>query len=119
MSNLGQIGICRTYRCDNEKCEAEIVCQETIADRWLVKCPFCGQKTLFLKSATSNMSIMMDPSKPKTLGSLGEQNGKRLAKEGKMQKEEEVKPPFWRKNKKINYNILKDPKTYVSTGKVY
>lgn len=113
---IGDMKICRVYECSEDDCSCQIVCEEFVKDEWQTKCPFCKKKSLLLKSASLNMSIMVDLSKPKTLGSLGEQNAKRIAKEGKLQKEDKIKPPFWRKNKKINYKILRDPKRYIESG---
>jgi hypothetical protein len=113
--------IVRYYRCTDEKCQGEICVEEKVKDDWQTKCPFCGLESLILDRADSNISIFMDYSKPKTIGALAEQNTKEKIKTGEMeqiQKEERKNLPFWRKSKKINYQVLKNPQKYIREGKV-
>lgn len=110
--------IYRVYQCDNEECEAQLEVKETVGDPWQKECPFCKKNSLFLKSAHMNMSIFIDHSKPKTLGSLGEKNYEEAVKNGTIQPKKKEPKPFWRKTDKINYNILKNPNKYVKEGYV-
>jgi len=116
--SIADIEIHRVYKCDNEECAAEIVVTQIAKDPWLKQCPFCYEETLFIRSATDNLSIFIDLKKPKTLGSLGEQNfEEKVKREG--DPKEEPKKPWWRKNKeKVDFSILKNPKKYIETGHI-
>jgi hypothetical protein len=107
----------RIYACENSECEAKIHCEETVKDPWQKVCPFCNQESLILESANLAAPAFIDLKQPKTVGSLGEKNYEKAVKEGKKTGvEREGRTPFWRKNKKINYNVLKNPNKYINTG---
>lgn len=107
--------IVRVYKCTNEPCEAQMSYMETVSKKWRKKCPICKKRSLVLESASLNISTFIDLQNPKTFGGCSDKNMIRREKEGS---QEDKKPPFWRKNKKINYNILKNPKKYVDTGTI-
>ena len=53
-------------------------------------------------------SVIMDLSRPKTLGDLARKNTERMEKQGdpKVQKKNKWSP-FWRKDKKINFDLTR------------
>jgi putative FmdB family regulatory protein len=107
----------RIYKCDNCKYEFDII--QTISDKWKKKCPNCKKNQLFIKEAQLNMSLIIDSQIPKTVGTLAEKNTEKLSKQGKIDlKSKKKSKPFWRDKDKINYNILKNPEKYVSTGDI-
>lgn len=104
----------RIYKCDNPECACIISYQQKSDDPWKKECPFCQQQTLYLDSCQGDMNLFFDLQRGKTLGSLSEQNIKRAEKDGTLDKK---KVPFWRKDKpKIDFNILKNPSKYITTG---
>ncbi len=111
---IEQSSIVRVYKCDNKECQTILSFQEKVEDDWQKLCPLCNQETLYLDSASLSVSCFTDMNKPKTLGMIGQNNQARREREEDKKKE---KRPFWR-DKKVNFNILKDPIKYVSTGKV-
>lgn len=51
-------------------------------------------------------SVIMDATRPKTIGSLAEKNTEKMVKEGKLKKPKKEKNPWWRPNKdKPNLNL--------------
>ena len=107
--------IIRVYRCTNEACEAEMSYIETVSKKWRKACPICKKRSLVLEKANLSISTLVDLNNPKTFGGCSDKNIARREKEGLAPKKE---TPFWRKGKKINYNILKNPKKYVETGAI-
>jgi hypothetical protein len=111
--------ITRIYKCTNIECEGIISCKQKVKDDWIKTCPFCGKDELVIESGEINMSIMFDLNKPKTLGMVSQKNADRKIKEGNLTfNADKKKVPFWRKNKKINYDILKNPNRYIAEGTV-
>lgn len=66
-------------------------------------------------------SVMMEPSKPKTLGALAEKNTRQMVKEGKI-KPKKNERPFWRTRDKANLDLAKlsnkGKEKYIRTGKL-
>jgi type IV secretory pathway VirD2 relaxase len=108
----------RIYECTNKKCEAKIHLEEQVKDMWKTTCPFCEKESLQLESAQLVAPVFIDLNKPKTIGSLGEKNYQLAIKEGRDTgiKKKDKKKPWWRKNDKVNFNVLKNPNKYVETG---
>lgn len=107
----------RVYACTDPACEAKICYKETVGDPWRKLCPFCNKESLILDSAHLDLSTIMDLSKPKTIGTLGEKNYREAVKQGKIQPKKKFKP-FWRKKDKIDFSILKNPNNYIQTGHI-
>jgi hypothetical protein len=108
----------RIYTCYNKECNGQVFYEQGIYDKFKKKCPFCKKNELVLDSGTLNSTMIMDIKKPKTLGSLGEKNYENAQKEGKELGFRKTHIPFWRKNKKIDYGILKNPSKYIETGNI-
>ncbi len=107
--------ISRTYKCDH--CKSIIQYDQKASEKWKKKCPLCKKHKLYLDSADSNMSLLMDNSKPKTIGSLGQKNYEDAKRRGTLPKEINNPTPYWRKGRqKINYKVLKNPSWYIKTG---
>lgn len=111
----------RIYRCSRKQCDAVVEYNQKFGEDFMTKCPFCEKSSLLLESADCGISVLMELSKPKTLGTLAEQNGKELEKTEeyhKKQEEKKKKRPFWRKNTdKCDFKVLKNPSKYIETGK--
>jgi DNA-directed RNA polymerase subunit RPC12/RpoP len=103
----------RIYKC--EKCEGEVLYKENCSKSFRKRCPLCNKNGLLLKEGHINMDIFVDMKKSKTLGSQSDLNYKKLEKEQEIKK---VQNPWWRKNKKINFDVLKNPTRYINEGKL-
>ena len=108
--------IYNVYKCDNSECNAEVAYKQQVKDKWKKKCPFCNKKSLYLQSGNLSISTFVDMQKPTTIGMISQQNRDRYLKENGKDYFEPKKTPWWRKNKKIDYSILKNPKQYIETG---
>jgi hypothetical protein len=120
MSKFFDSTINRVYKCTEKNCACEIVYEQKLFDDFKKICPFCNKESLVIEQANLSMSFIMDSKKPVTVGSIADKNAERRVKEGQsIEGFKNKKTPFWRKNKKrIDYSILKDPKTYIKTGSV-
>ena len=116
MSGLGDLEIYRIYECTEEDCGCEIGVVQTAKEGFIKECPECSKETLVMKSGKANMSIFIDPDKPKTLGMQGQMNRREQEANG-TQMDPVKKKPWWRSKYKIDYDILKNPKRYIETGK--
>lgn len=105
--------IVRIYSCSN--CNCQISFKEQVKDKWKKRCPFCKKHSLVLDKATVTLSTFIDSNTPKTMGMASQQNTARREKENPIEKK---KTPFWRSKEKINFNILKNPEKYITTGHV-
>ncbi len=115
MPSLENTIVNRSYKCTNENCKCIIAYEEKATAKWRVKCPFCKQNSLLLEYGEMALTVLFDVKKPKTIGSLAEKNTLSKIKNGDIE-EKKKKTPFWRKNKKVNYSILKSPERYIETG---
>ena len=113
--SLSDQKIVRIYQCTHKACEAKMSYIEAVGKKWRKMCPICRKRSLVLDSAHLNISTFIDVNNPRTFGGCSDKNTYRREKEGLAPKKE---TPFWRKNKKINYNVLKNPKKYVETGTI-
>lgn len=81
-------------------------------------CPNCGKPNLLLESADSGLNTFVDQGRPSTIGMIGSKNAEECEKGNrpypKGYKKKQL--PFWRKNKKIDFDILKKP-NYIIEGK--
>lgn len=111
---LADSTVTRLYRCHNEECQCEIVYVQKLSENFRKKCPFCKKRSLTIKNGSMNMTFMFDVNKVKTFGMQSQKNMEMDEKLGKKRKEKET--PWFRKNKKIDYGVLKDPIKYVRTG---
>ena len=126
MPKPNEIEVNRHYRCRNDECAAEIVITQMATDDFVRLCPFCEQETMGLVSGDCKISMVMDLTKAKTVGSVAEKNRARMEKNGEITKDQaeswsgkkKAKRPWWRKTDKINFDILKNPKRYIQTGKI-
>lgn len=106
---LKDMTVYRVYACT--ECKAEMACTQGIYDDFEKECPCCGDKDgLVIVRADIGVSMVVDATKPKTLGSLAEKNRETRQKRG-----EETEG--FRKKKKRNFDILKDPIKYIQTGR--
>ena len=103
----------RIYDCTNEECGCKVSFKEKVKNKWRKKCPFCNKKTLVLDKAVLSISTFVDTNTPRTMGMQSQVNTARREKENPLPKKE---LPFWRQKEKINFNILKNPQKYISTG---
>lgn len=82
-------------------------------------CPDTGRRIRRIISGTGP-TIIIDPSKPRTLGTLAEQNTAKMIKSGDKRIKQKPKPPWWRdthkpqsfqgwSQRKINDYIFKGP----------
>ena len=119
MSGWKDALVYRVYRCDNNECGCEVGCEQKAAEDWKVTCPLCEKDTLYLRTGKLVDSVaMIDINTPKTMGSMADKNrDDRLRKGEDTSGMVSTETPFWRKNKKINFDILKKPSKYVNTGK--
>ncbi len=118
-NNFLESSVYRIYKCDN--CEGIIGLKQKVKDKWKKKCPICSKYKLFIQSGSLKLELMIDHTIPKTLGSLAEKNRDKRLKEGKDTKgfkDTHSPTPLWRDNKKINYDILKNPAKYIEKGSV-
>jgi putative FmdB family regulatory protein len=115
MSNFFDSSIERTYECLS--CKHKFCVVQKLKDKWKKRCPSCKKHELVITDSNTNVQTMVDVNKPKTLGCLADKNRDRKEKLGETT-EGMRKKPFWRKDYKINYNILKDPNKYVKKGYV-
>src|SRR5688500_17814507 len=113
--SLSEVKICRIYDCTNEACKAQVAYNETLGDKWRKVCPFCKKHSLLLDRAVSSLSVFTDSTKAKTLGMLGQVNQQRREKEEGIQKKAK---PFWRQKDRVNFNVLRNPAQYITTGSV-
>lgn len=104
----------RTYKCD--QCSYEFTLRQQIKDKWKKKCPNCGKNKLYLLSADISVSASIDTKKAKTVGFQADLNTERMAKEGTLP--EGPKKPWYRKGRKPNLDVLKNPRKYVETGRI-
>jgi hypothetical protein len=116
--SIANCSINRIYECSNDDCKGKVSFVQKISDPWKKKCPFCRKYSLYLDSATSSMTLIIDNKKPNTMGGISDQNKLRREKDGKEWIDSRGHTPFWRKNKKIDYNILRNPKKFVETGQI-
>ncbi len=110
---ISDLEVIRIYSCTNAECAGQLSMKQKASEKWRKKCPFCKKFSLVLDSASLTISTFIDTKKPKTLGSMSQENRKRKEKE--FGPEVDTKP-FWRKSKKIDFNILKNPRKYVQSG---
>lgn len=109
----------RIYSCENKDCLAKVGYDQKITANFKKKCPVCKKNTLLLYSGELNTCIIMDSKQPKTIGSLGEKNYQNAEKEGKdIFKRKNAKIPFWRNDRQVNIDALKNPSKYIETGKI-
>jgi hypothetical protein len=106
----------RVYKCTN--CSNCFSFEQKAISNFKKKCPSCLKNTLIIDSGHCNISVIMDVKRPKTLGALGDKNLHEREKQlgPKRVKKNKNYKPFWRKNKKINYDILRNPSRYIETG---
>ena len=118
MSNgLAESTIYRKYRCLN--CQVIIGCKQLVKDDWLRVCPHCEKEELIIQSGELSVSVLTDINKPKTIGTLSEQNRREKERRGDTDIDKrKADKPWWRKDKKINYDVLKNPTEYIQTGDV-
>lgn len=118
-SSLFDAEVYRVYKCTDDTCDASIGVTQAAKDPWLIKCPFCEKDTLVIHSGSlKNIHTLVGVNSPTTLGSLAEQNTLEKKKKGESTKREGGFKPWWRKDDKVNFNILKNPKRYIETGKI-
>lgn len=104
--------IYRIYRCS--ECSAEIGINQLAKDDWITECPICGKESMLIKSGQSKgVSLCSDTKTPKTLGMLAEKNRDNKEKRG-----EDTSGFVKTKRPKYNFDILKNPKRYIETGKI-
>ena len=117
---IGDHTIFRIYTCMNEDCKCEVSFKEKVSKPWRKVCPFCKKHTLLLDRATLTLSAFVDTNQPKTLGAISDQNRTRKIKEGTPFKDDQkaINLPWWRKEKKVNMDVLRNPKQYIETGSV-
>lgn len=113
---LKDLEINRVYACNNEECQAVIAYKQKAGDNFKKKCPFCHKNTLLIESGSTGISFFMDLNKPKTIGALAEKNAKYAIDSGKVDPDKKHKTPFWRSKRKVNFDVLKNPKQYIETG---
>lgn len=113
--SVGDVSIHRVYSCSNNQCGCQIAYKERVKDKWRKRCPFCKKHSLILDKATTNISFVKSYKDFSTFGMISDQNKKRLEQEEGVK---ENKTPFWRKSKKINFNVLRNPAKYIQTGSV-
>ena len=118
MAGIWDSRITRLYKCTNSECECEISYTQKASEKFKKKCPFCHDRSLVIKESECNIGCFVDNKSPKTLGMLANKNAEEKAKRGELTEGFKGKPPCWRKSHKINYDILKNPKKYISTGKI-
>lgn len=87
--------------------------KQKATEDFIKTCPFCHQEELIIETAKLSISTYIDMSKPKTFGSQSELNTKNKEKESQKSKN---KKPWYRKQDKVNFNILKNPHKYITTG---
>jgi hypothetical protein len=116
--SLAEQSIYRVYKCDNDDCASVVGYNETIGDPWRKECPFCLEQSLYLDSAITKLTTVMELNQPKTIGTLGERNYEKALKEGKKIFGEKPKKPFYRSKDKVNFDILKNPNKYISEGRI-
>lgn len=119
INKLLESTVYRKYKCDNCKCVLGL--EQKVKDKWKKKCPLCGKYKLYITHSELNISILIDSKKPKTIGSLAEKNRDtktRRGEETKGFKDKHSPTPPWRKGKKINFNVLKNPSQYIEKGSV-
>lgn len=107
-SRLGDADISRVYACTEEDCEAEFLFHQKIKDDFIKECPVCHKLSLVITQAKSNISFIFDSKKAKTFGMQSQRNLENDEKAGNKSKIV--------KKKKVDYDILKDPKKYIMTG---
>jgi hypothetical protein len=110
----------RKYRCHDKECNTEVFAEQKISDDWLKICPECGQETLYIESANTNVVGIIDTKTPKTLGVAAERNRDRMIKNGESTEgfaKQKDKKVWWRKSDKIDRSILNNPEKYIATGK--
>lgn len=112
--SLMDLEVDRVYECD--ECDAQIAVTQKVSDDFLKTCPFCELDGLFMKHADCRLNTSIDLNQPTTLGSLAEKNTEEKIKRGEM-KPAEAPTPWWRKGKKRNFDILKNPTKYIIEGK--
>jgi len=112
------VEIYRIYRCC--ACQGEIGYAQKPTDDWIKTCPLCNKDELLLHKAISNISTIVGFNDPKTLGALAEKNSREREKQGLSNKgiKDKGEKPWWRKNSKINFDVLKNPNRYIEQGKI-
>ena len=109
--------IYRTYRCD--ACKALVQYEQKTTDKWKKKCPICNKNKLYLDSAHTTIDTIMELNSPISLGMIGSKNFQRAERDGTLPKGiENKKRPFWRKSKRPDSRILKNPEKFIRTGEV-
>lgn len=116
---ISDLEIYRIYQCSNKDCSAKIGFQQKASDKWKKRCPCCRKHTLIIYESKSNISINSNTS-AKTIGMLAEKNSEYKYKHSldldNPSRPKDAKIPFWRKSRKVNFDILRNPKSYVERG---
>ncbi|TXT66086.1 MAG: hypothetical protein BAJALOKI3v1_50086 [Promethearchaeota archaeon] len=113
--SIANCNVYRVYRCCN--CKAEIGINQLASDDWFKNCPMCKQDELIIKSAKLSINTIVDGQTPQTIGSLADKNRDIKLKNGEIKEKKKPPRPWWRKSDKINFDILKNPRRYIETGK--
>lgn len=104
------------YEYECEACNHRMEQFQSMKDAALTDCPECGQPRLHRVICAPTL---IDRT-PRTVGSIADRNAARMEKEGtlpaQVRRRKDPGTPWWRKGKKINKKILKDPKRYIATG---
>jgi hypothetical protein len=114
--SIAESTVDRVYEC--LCCKAEISVKQLATEGFHKECPLCEKDELVIKSARSSVNIQIEPNSPKTMGMIAQKNTREMEKEQKVPPGTTQKTPWWRKEKKINYDILKNPTKFIETGKV-
>ena len=106
--SLADQEVSRVYSCTN--CKGKIGVVQTVKEGFLKDCPFCFEPMLVIDSGNMRLSFNGFAETPKYV------EPERIRSQSYRDKYKDVEKPWWRKEGKRDFSILKNPTKYIETG---